>query len=126
MGGYANDMSRAQAILRAADALVHALGTSEVVLVLPIPGQEAAEQVSLSPAVVRNIVSSTAKRTRMEIGLAASTVNACAESRGFDPASALFDAALGILYGQKLLRIEHVEWDSFGDVPYLYRVLVTD
>lgn len=126
MGGYPNDISRAQAILRAADALVRALSTNQVVLVLPVPGQEAAEQLSLSPAVVRNIVSSTAKRTRMEIGLSASTVNSCAESRGFDPPSALFDAALGILHGQKLLRIENVEWDSFGGVPYLYRISVSE
>ena len=119
-------MSRAQAILRAADALVHALGTNEVLLVLPVAGQEAAEQLSLAPAVVRNIGSSTAKLSRMEIGLSASTVNSCAESRGFDPPSALFDAALGIVYGQKLLHIEHVEWDSFGGVPYLYRIILAD
>lgn len=93
---------------------------------LPVPGQEAAEQLSLAPAIVRNVGSSTAKRTRMEIGLPGALVNECAELRGFDPPWAMFDAALGILYGQKLLRIEHVEWDSFADVPYLYRIAVSE
>jgi hypothetical protein len=62
----------------------------------------------------------------MEVMLAASTVNAHAESRNFDPPDALFQAALGILHGEKLLRIEGVAWDSFADTPYLYRITLTD
>ncbi len=136
MGAFSNDVSRAEALLRAADALLRTLGPSEVILVLPVPIQQdhadlglappVVEQLSLSPAVVRKIGSSTTARTRMEVMLAASTVNAHAESRNFDPPSALFDAALGILHGGKLLRIESVGWDSFADTPYLYRITLTD
>ena len=136
MGAFSSDVSRAEALLRAADSLLRALGPSEVVVVLPVPIEQdkadlglappAAEQLSLSPAVVRKIGSSTAARTRMEVLLSASTVNAQAESRNFDPPNALFEAALGILHGEKLLRIESVSWDSFADVPYLYRITLTD
>jgi hypothetical protein len=144
MGAYSNDVSRAEALLRAADALLRALGPSEVILVLPVPIQQdntdpstslgtglglappVVEHLSLAPAVVRKIGSSTATRTQMEVMLAASIVNAHAESRNFDPPSGLFDAALGILHGGKLLRIEGVGWDSFADTPYLYRITLTD
>ena len=84
------------------------------------------EQVSLAPAVVRDLGSSTAARTQLEVMLAASTVNAYAESHNYDPPDAMFDAALGILHGGKLFRIERVAWDSFADTPYLYRVALTD
>jgi len=136
MGAFSNDISRAEAFLRAADALLRALGPSEVILVLPVLIEQnnadlglaspAVEQVSLAPAVVRDLGSSTAARTQLEVLLAASTVNAYAESRNFDPPDAIFDAALGILHGGKLFRIERVAWDSFADTPYLYRVALTD
>jgi hypothetical protein len=136
MGAFSSDVSRAEALLRAADSLLRALGPSEVILVLPVQVQQAnadlalatpvVEQLSLAPAVVRYIGSSTATRTRLEVMLAASTVNQHAESRNFDPPEALFDAALGILHGDKLLRIESVAWDSFADRPYLYRIMLTD
>jgi hypothetical protein len=136
MGAFSSDVSRAEALLRAADVLLRALGPSEVILVLPVPIQQensdlglaapVVEQLTLSPAVVRKIGSSTATRTQMEVMLAASTVNAQAESRNFDPPNALFEAALGILHGGKLFRIEGVGWDSFADTPYLYRITLTD
>ncbi len=136
MGAYSNDISRAEAFLRAADALLRALGPSEVILVLPVLIEQdnadlglaapVVEQVSLAPAVVRDLGSSTAARTQLEVMLAASTVNAYAESHNYDPPDAMFDAALGILHGGKLFRIERVAWDSFADTPYLYRVALTD
>jgi hypothetical protein len=136
MGTFSNDVSRAEALLRAADSLLRALGPSEVILVLPVPIQQdnadlglatpVVEQLSLAPAVVRKLGSSTATRTQMEIMLSASIVNAQAESRNFDPPESLFDAALGILHGGKLLRIEGVTWESFADTPYLYRITLTD
>jgi len=136
MGGFSSDVSRSEAFLRAADSLLRALGPSEVILVLPVPVQQTnadlglatpvVEQISLTPAVVRKIGSSTSTRTQMEVMLSASTVNDVAESRNFDPPNALFDAALGIMHGEKLLRIEGVSWESFADAPYLYRILLTD
>ena len=40
MGAYLNDVSRAGALLRAADALLRALGPSAVIMVLPVPTQQ--------------------------------------------------------------------------------------
>ena len=136
MGTYSNDISRAEALLRAAHALLRALGPNAVILVLPVPTEQdntdlglaspVVEQVPLAPVVLRDLGNETATRTRMELLLAASTVNAHAESRNFDPPDAMFDAALGILHWGKLLRIERVAWDSFADTRYLYRVMLTD
>jgi len=136
MGMFPSDVSRSEAFLRAADSLLRALGPSEVILVLPVPVQQnnsdlglaapAVEQLSLSPAVVREIGSSTTARTQMEIMLSASTVNAQAESRNVDPPDSLFETALGIMHGEKLLRIVSISWESFADTPYLYRVTVSD
>jgi len=136
MGAFSNDVSRAGALLRAADALLRALGPSAVIMVLPVPNGQAnsdlglatpvVEQVPLAPAVVRTLGSDTASRTQVEVLLAASIVNANAEPRNFDPPDTMFDAALGILHGGKLLRIERVAWDSFADLRYLYRIVLTD
>jgi len=136
MGEYSNNASRAEALLRATLAMLRALGPSEVILVLPVPMEQSnsdlglatplVEQLSLSPAIVRKIGSATATGTRVEVLLPASTVNAQAASRNFDPPAALFDAALGILEGGKLLRIDGVGWDSFADEPFLYRIMLTD
>jgi len=130
--------------LRAADALLRALGPSAVIMVLPVVNEQAnadpstsagtglglatpvVEQVPLAPAVVRVLGSDTATRTQVEVLLAASTVNANAEPRNFDPPDTMFDAALGILHGGKLLRIERVAWDSFADMRYLYRIVLSD
>ena len=133
---FSTDVSRAEALLRAADALLRTLGPSEVTLILPLAVQQdksdlglatpAVEQALLSPAVLRTLSSPGAARVRMELLLSASTVNGQAEARNFDRPGAMFDAALGILHGGKLLRIESVGWDSFAGVPYLYRVILTD
>ena len=130
--------------MRAADALLRALGPSAVIMVLPVVNEQAnadpstsagtglglatpvVEQVPLAPAVVRVLGSDTATRTQVEVLLAASTVNANAEPRNFDPPDTMFDAALGILHGGKLLRIERVAWDSFADMRYLYRIVLSD
>ena len=122
MGAYSNPASRAEALARVADALLRALGSSQIILLLPTP-TERVEQLLLSPAVVRRI--GGARRRRLEVMLSAATVQTQAEAHGCDPPT-LFDAALGILHGGKLLRIESVDWASFEDVPYLYRIIVTD
>ncbi len=133
---FSHEVSRAEALLRAADALLRSFGPSEVALILPVAavqdkgdlglGTPAVEQVLLSPAVLRTLSSTGAARTRMELLLSAAAINAQAESRMFEPPNALLDAALGVQYGGKLLRIESVGWDSFAGVPYLYRAILTD
>ena len=132
MSAFSIDVSRAEALVRTADVLLRTLGPGEVILVLPVGdaslglGSATTEELPLSPAVIRNIGGATATRPRLEIMLSACTVKAQAESRNFDCPQALFNAALGVLYSDKLLRIESVTWDSFADVPYLYRITVTD
>src|ERR687887_169894 len=114
MGAYSNPTSRAEALARVADALLRALGSSQIILLLPTPTEQV-EQLLLAPAVVRRI--GGARRRRLEVMLSAATVKTQAEAHGCDPPAALFDAALGILHGGKLLRIARVDCEAFADVP---------
>lgn len=130
------DADHGLAMVRAADSLLRTLGPTEVTMLLPLSvEQEKAdlglatpmvEQVLLSPVVVRNLSTGEPGRLRLELLFSASTVAAQAELHSLEPPGALFDVALGIMYGSKLLRIESVGYDSFAGTPYLYRVTLTD
>jgi len=133
---FASDSSRAEAMVRAADALLRTLGPSEITLVLPVSsdnpkadlglGSPVVEEVVLSPVVVRQRPAGTHGNLRLELLLSASVIQSEIDQRNFDSAEALFEAALGVLYADKLLRIETVGSDSFAGAAYLYRVNVTD
>jgi hypothetical protein len=132
---FASDAGRGQAMLRAADALLRTLGPTGIILVLPTDaaqsnadlglGTPLVEQVELTPAVVRPLADAGGRR-RIEILLSASTVAAQAELRGYESAEALFNAAVGVVHGGRLLRVESVGSDSFAGTSYLYRVTASD
>lgn len=132
-GVQANAMR--MALVRAATAMLRALGGTEVALMLPLvafPDDTSAQlgladpgidEVRICPVVVRSL-SSDAKTTRMraEFLMPSPVVWSKVESRGMESAQALFDSALGILHENRLLRIEKVESEQFGGSAYLYRV----
>ena len=133
---FADDASRSEAMVRAADALLRTLGPSEITLVLPVDtdnpkadlglGSPIVEQVVLSPVVVRRLPRTTRGNLRLELLLSASVIQEQLDQRDFDSADDLFDTALGVLCSDKLLRIESVGSDSFAGSAYLYHVNVTD
>src|SRR5436305_14871428 len=98
------------ALVRAATAMLRALGGTEVALIFPLvafPDDTSAqlgladpgiEEVRISPVVVRSL-SSDGKATRMraEFLMPSRVVWSNVESRGLESAQALFDSALGIL-----------------------------
>lgn len=136
------------AVMRAADAMLWALGGDQVSLVLPLattptnPGSQlglndpGVQQVPISPVIIRNLSGQLAERAlpgpkstprlRLEILLSASAVNSAVEAQGAESPQALFDASLGIEYQADLLHIESANTDYFAGIAYLYRVVAVE
>ena len=127
------------AVMRAADAMLRALGGDQIGLVLPLPTETSnasfqlglsdpgAQQVTLSPVVVRNLATpALGPRQRVAFLLSASAVADAVEAQGAASADALFDAALGIQYQADLFHIESTSTDYFAGVAYLYHVVAVE
>jgi hypothetical protein len=122
------------ALVRAAEAMLRAVGGAEVTLLFPRAtagdvatqlGMVAAgiEEVRMAPAAVRSRTAETrGGHVRVEFLLPASEVATQVESRQAQSAKAFFEAALGIVHDGRLLRVTQVEADRFGDTVYLWRV----
>ena len=127
------------AMLRAADAMLKALGGDTVSLVFPLvamPDDASAqlglvdpgtEEVEFSPVVVRNLPTSNAgPRRRLEILLSGRSVAEQVVARNVASAEALFDGALGVVHGGDLLRIEGMTIEYFSGTAFLYKVVAVD
>jgi hypothetical protein len=127
------------ALMRAADAMLRALGGEEIVLVLPLPASTSdissqigladpgVQQVQLSPVVVRNLPApATGPAQRLELLISVSAVANLVQSLGLASAEALFNLALGIEYQGALFHIESTRTDYFAGIAYLYRVSVVE
>jgi len=124
------------AVLRAADAMLRALGGAEISILLPAvniaddtsaqlgladPG---VEQVPLSPVVARNLpTENNGPRRRLEFLVPASSAADAATARNFASGQALFDGCLGILYQGELFHVEGMTTEYFAGTAYLYRVV---
>ncbi len=129
--------ARGLALARAAEAMLRALGGETVSLIFPMPGASdantvglglsavAAEDVSISPVVMRPLANDSG-RARREFLFAAAPVYAQAELRAIGSAEDLFQSALGILHQGRLMHIESVTPELFGGSAYLYRVVAVE
>jgi hypothetical protein len=127
------------AVARAADAMLQALGGSDVSMLFPLvtmPNDPSAqlgladpgvEQVVFSPVVVRTLLTSTTgPRRKLEFLLSGAAVAAQLSLRNVPTAEALFDGALGLVYDNDLFHIENVTTEYFAGTAYLYRVLAVE
>jgi hypothetical protein len=127
------------ALVRAADAMLRALGSDEAVMVFPLVGMPndpsaqlglvdpGVQQIPFSPVVVRSLTTSgTGPRRRLEVLISSSAVAAQLAPLNVASAEALFDGALGLMYDNELLHIESVTPEYFGGIAYLYRVVVVE
>jgi hypothetical protein len=127
------------AVMRAADAMLRALGGDQIGLVLPLPTETSAasfqlglsdpgaQQITLAPVVVRNLAAKgRGPRMRLEFLLSAAAVANAVEAQGATSAEALFDAALGIQYQADLFHVESVSTDYFAGVAYLHHVVAVE
>jgi hypothetical protein len=132
-----SQIARGLAAIGAADALLRTLGGCTIFVRVPLDttAGDAAElglqaiatqDVEFSPAVIRAMLKTKTSPRRMEISLPAASLSRSKDIQDANSAEQFFDAALGIIYGEKLWRIDAVAVDEFGGTPYLYRITVTD
>jgi len=127
------------AVMRAADALLRALGGDQIGLVLPMPTETGSDstqlglvdpgiqQLTISPVVVRTLpTTNTGPRVRLEFLISASAVANAVDAEGAESAQALFELALGIQHQADLFHIESVSTEYFAGTAYLYRVVAVE
>ena len=126
-------------LVRAADALLRALGGASVSLLLPATAtaSDAAGQLGLVdpgvqevviyPVVTRALVTGNlGPRRRIEFTLPASAVAAQLPALGMGTAEDLFNAVLGLNYGGDLFHIEKVVPENFAGTDCFYVVTAVE
>lgn len=124
---------------RAADALLRAMGGDSVTLVLPAMAmaKDAAGQLGLvdpgvielliSPVVTRELqTGNVGPRRRVEFTLPASAIANQLSALGMGCGDDLFNAIIGLTFGNELFHIEKVAPQSFGGTVCFYLVTAVE
>jgi hypothetical protein len=127
------------ALVRAANAMLLALGGDDVSLLLPATStaSDAAgqlglvdpgvQQVVITPVVARNLqTGNLGPRRRIEFTLPGSAVEVQLPTLGMGSAEDLFNAALGLMYDGDLFHIEAVVTENFAGTAYFYVVTAVE
>jgi len=127
------------AMVRAADAMLKALGGDTVSLLLPATATASdaagqlglvdpgAQEIVIAPAVARHLpTGNLGPRRRIEFTLPASAVEAALPFLGMGTAEDLFNAVLGLIYGTDLFHIEAVVTENFGGTACFYLVTAVE
>jgi hypothetical protein len=127
------------ALLRAATAMLTALGGAEVSLLLPATAtaSDAAGQLGLVDPGVQNVIlgpvvvqslptGNLGPVRRVEFTLPAAAIEAQLPTLGMGSAEDLFQAALGLLYDGDLFHIEGVVTESLAGTAYFYVVTAVE
>jgi|SRR6266498_1500910 len=127
------------ALVRAADALLKALGRDGVRLVLPATatagdagGQlglvdPGIQEVSISPVVTRELTTGNlGPRRRIEFTLPASAIANELPSLGMGSGEDLFKSLIGLIYGSELFHVESVVPESFAGTVCFYVVTAVE
>jgi hypothetical protein len=127
------------ALVRAANAMLTALGGDEVSLLLPAmatasdsAGQlglvdPGVQNVNVSPVVARNLPTTNLGPARkIEFTLPASALLVQLPTLGMGSVDQLFAAALGLVYDGGLFHIEAVVTENFAGTAYFYVVTAVE
>jgi hypothetical protein len=127
------------AIVRAANALLTALGGDTIGLFLPalaMAGDSAGQlglvdpgvqELMISPVVARELsTGNLGPRRRIEFTLPASVIALHLPELGVGTAEGLFNAVLGLKYGNDLFHIENVVTENFAGTAYFYVVTAVE
>jgi hypothetical protein len=127
------------ALVRAANAMLTALGGDQVSLLLPATAMasDAAGQLGLvepgvqsviiAPVVTRNLpTGNLGPSRRIEFTLPASAIETQLPSLGMGSAESLFAAAMGLVYDGDLFHIEAVVPENFAGTAYFYVVTAVE
>jgi hypothetical protein len=127
------------AVLRAAEAMLRALGGDEVSLLfaaVSMPDDPSAQlgmldpgvvEVTFSPVVVRNLpTANSGPRRRLEFLLPGSAVMAEAVARNEVSPQHMLDNAMGVMHDGSVLHIEGITTEYFAGTAYLFRVVAVE
>jgi hypothetical protein len=127
------------ALVRAANAMLTALGGNQVSLLLPATataggaaGQlglvdPGVQEIVLSPVVARPLhTGNLGPRRRIEFMLPASAIAAQLSTLGLATAEDLFNGALGLIYDADLFHIEAIITENFAGTAYFYVVTAVE
>jgi hypothetical protein len=127
------------AIVRAANAMLTALGGSDVNLLLPAgatagdaAGQlglvdPGVQEILITPVVARNVqTGNVGPRRRVEFTLPASALELQLPTLGMGSVDDLFNASLGLEYDGDLFHIEAVVTENFAGTAYFYVVTAVE
>lgn len=127
------------ALVRAANAMLMALGGDQVSLLLPATAtaSDAAGQLGLvdpgvqnvmiAPVVANNLPTGHLGPTRrIEFTLAASAIEVQLPTLGMGSAEDLFNAVLGLVYDGNIFHIESVVTENFAGTAYFYVVTAVE
>lgn len=127
------------ALVRAADALLKALGRETVSLLLPATAMAAdsagqlglvdpgVQEVVISPVGTRALTTGNlGPRRKIEFTLPASVIAEQLPGLGMGTAEDLFNAVLGLKYGNDLFHIETVMPENFAGTTYFYVVTAVE
>ena len=127
------------AIVRAANAMLTALGGDQVSILLPATAMASdaagalglvdpgVQEVVVSPALATPVTTGNlGPRRRIEFTLPASVLAGQLSALGLGSVESLFKTALGIRYGADLFHIERVVTENFAGVAYLYLVTAVE
>jgi len=123
------------ALVRAADALLRAMGGESVSLLLPATGMASdaagllglvdpgVQEVVISPVMARELTTGNlGPRRRIEFTLPASAIANQLPGLGMGTGEELFNAVIGLNYGSDLFHIETVVPESFAGTVCFYVV----
>ena len=127
------------ALVRAANAMLSALGGDQVTLLLPATAtaSDAAGQLGLvdpgvqgiiiAPVVAHNIpTGNLGPARRIEFTLPASAIEMQLPGLGMGSAEEVFNAALGLTYDGDMFHIESVVTENFAGTAYFYLVTAVE
>ena len=126
-------------LLRAADAMLKALGGETVSLLLPAAASASdaagqlglvdpgVQEVIISPVVMREMTTGNlGPRRRVEFTLPASAIANQLAALGMATGDDLFNAVIGLNYGNDLFHVENVVPESYGGTVCFYVVTAVE
>jgi len=134
---FASMPGRADAARRLGDALLRSFGGTEVTLRIPAPSSgddksqlgleaPAAQDLPISPAVVKPLPAAENGGRRVEVLFSATAVKSIAKDYGVQDVVDWLLAVQGIVHHDRLLRVAAVTVDKFLGADCLYHLTATE
>jgi hypothetical protein len=136
--GWAGVATPTLAAARSAEALIRLMGATSVQFCFPLSAsttgdgaqlgvsQPQMEEVTVAPVMVRVMQSPGEFRSKCELVIAASTIDAIVEQRGASDVPGLLVQLTSIRWNEQTFRVTKVDSELFAGSQYLYRLQVVE